>query len=176
MSTREPVAPDADSAATKGRATPKRTAARAERAKERKGGPQNRKERAAARREAMRAARSSLASTDPARLPARERVAELVYVRDLVDSRFHLGQVVVWLMVFTLVVGTVYPPVEIPIFVALLILCAVTIRDVHRIERAVGERFPASTVRVRFYAVRRIVSPRRMRRPVPRLSRGAEVR
>jgi hypothetical protein len=160
----------------KGRATPKRTEARAARAQERKAAPKSRKEKAAVRRETMRAARDSLTSTDVSKLPKHEQRPELVYTRDLIDSRFYVAQLTVWLMVVTLVIGEVFVAATIISIATVILLIVVTALDVRLIARKVNERFPDSTTRVKLYAVRRIVAPRRMRRPVPRLARGDEIR
>lgn len=164
------------SAARKGRATPKRTQARQVRAQQRKGAPQTRKERAAARRQALRSTRDSLTSTDVSKLPKHERQPELVYTRDLVDSRFYLAQSLIWLMLITLVVGTFVPAFDIVAIVALVVIIPISWWDAQVIRRRVYERYPDSAVPVRFYAIRRAMAPRKMRRPVPRLQRGAEVR
>jgi hypothetical protein len=167
---------DAEVAARKGRATPKRTEARQLRAQERKAAPKNRKEAAAARREAMRTARESLNSTDVSKLPKRERQPELVYTRDLVDSRIWAAQSLVWLMIFTLVIGTFLPVFDFVAIAVIVVIAPVSYFDARGIARKVSERFPDSSVPVRFYAIRRAMAPRRMRKPVPRLKRGAEVR
>lgn len=173
---------DADVAARKGRATPKsaatpkRTEARQLRAQERKAAPKNRKEAAAARREAMRTARESLKSTDVSKLPKRERQPELVYARDLVDSRFYVSQAVFWVMILTLIVSFAVQVVIFVTFVVFFVLLATSWFEGRQISAKVQARFPDSTVPVRFYSARRVVSPRRLRKPVARVSRGAEVR
>ena len=163
----------------KGRATPKRTDARAARASERKAAPPDRKERSAARRKSMQEAREAMNQTDVSKLPATERVPELVYVRDLVDSRFYVGQALVWVMAAVVVLGLIPSLQGISSFggmAALLVIVAITIYDCRRIAALVQERFPDSPVRVRFYAARRLFAPRRLRKPVPRVSRGAMIR
>jgi len=164
----------------KGRATPKRSQARAARAADRKKkAARTRKEAKARRRETMRETRASLTSTDVSKLPANERVPELVYARDLVDSRFYIGQALIWLMVIVIVIGQL-PALALVAnmggLIGLFVIIAATVRDSGRIQHQVNSRYPNTTARVKAYAFRRIVSPRRMRRPVPRLSRGAEVR
>jgi hypothetical protein len=166
----------AEEARRKGRATPKRTDARQARAAERKAAPQNRKEAAAARRASARAARESLTSTDVSKLPERERRPELVYARDLVDSRAYPSQTFFWLLIATLLVSFVIEVAIFATFVAFIGLIVTSWLDARSIGKKVDARFPNSTVRVRAYAGRRVVAPRRTRRPVPRLNRGDEVR
>lgn len=163
----------------KGRPTPKRNQARAARAAERKAAPQDRKARAAARRKAVQEQREALNQTDVSKLPPTERTPELIYVRDLVDSKFYAGQGAVWFAVAVFVLA-MFPPLTVLVdvigLVGLLMIAVLTWRDSRAISRAVRERYPDSTARVRGYAVRRIFSPRRLRRPVPRVARGAQVR
>jgi len=166
---------DAEEARRKGRATPKRTDARQARAQERKAAPKNRKEAAAARRESMRTARESLNSTDVSKLPKRERAPELIYTRDLADSRFYPSQGLFWLMIVTLLVSFLVEVVIFGTFVVFIALLVSAWFDARSVGLKVKQRFPTLTVPVRVYAGRRIVSPRRMRKPVPRLKRGDEV-
>jgi DUF3043 family protein len=167
---------DPETVARKNRATPKRTEARQLRAQERKAAPKNRKEAASARREAMRAARESLNSTDVSKLPKRERQPELVYARDLVDSRFYASQAVFWLMILSLVVSFVVQPAIFVTFLVFFVLIATSWFEGRKIAAKVRSRYPDSTVPVQFYSARRMVSPRRLRKPVTRVTRGAEVR
>ena len=162
----------------KGRATPKRTQARVARAQERKAAPIDRKAQAAARRKAMQEAREAMSQTDVNKLPAGERVPELVYVRDLVDSRFYISQSLIGIMVAVLVLGFV-PLVRnfasIAGLAAVIVIIPFGLLDARRVQAKVRERFPDSTVPVRFYAFRRMFSPRRLRKPIPRVARGAKI-
>lgn len=175
----EPPAPAGASA--KGKITPRRTEARAARAAARKQAPaQNRKEAAARRRQALQEARAALQSTDVSKLPPRERAPELVYTRDLVDSRFHPAEVVIWVMLGVFLLGAV-PVYGVQVLANLAgltflvaSLAATWLRSA-AVQRAVDQRYPNSTHRVRFYAARRLMAPRRFRRPVPRIRRGTAV-
>ncbi|HEV7208729.1 MAG TPA: DUF3043 domain-containing protein [Mycobacteriales bacterium] len=168
-------------AGAKGKVTPRRTDARAARAATRKKSvPKGRKEAAARRREILRETKQAMQSTDVSKLPANERVPELVYVRDLVDSRFHPAEAVIWVMVLVFLLGAV-PVYGIQLLanlfgLAFLLasLLATWLRSA-AIQKTVLVRYPRSAQRVRFYAARRMLSPRRFRRPVPRLKRGARV-
>jgi hypothetical protein len=163
----------------KGRATPKRTQARAIRATERKGGALDKKARSAARRSTMREMREAMNQTDVSKLPARERVPELVFTRDLVDSRFYAGQALIWAMLVAFLANLVpglYLVTTLGGATALIVILGSTFLDCRRIQSRVRERYPSSTVPVRFYAAQRIFAPRRLRKPVPRVARGATVR
>jgi hypothetical protein len=174
------VSDTGDAPATgKGRATPKRTQARAARATERKTAPPDRKARAAARRRSMQEAREAMNQTDVAKLPSGERVPELVYTRDVVDSKFYAGQALIWITLVIFLVSLV-PALtvitEVAGLIGVVVIIPLTWLDCRRIRRLVLERFPATTIPVRFYAMRRIVSPRRLRKPIPRVARGAQIR
>jgi hypothetical protein len=162
----------------KGRATPKRTQARVARAQQRKSAPVDRKAQSAARRRAMQEAREAMNQTDVSKLPAGERVPELVYVRDLVDSRFYVSQALIGIMVAVLVLGFIPIFGTLPSIVglaALIVILPIGVLDARKIQAKVRDRFPTSTVPVRFYAFRRMFSPRRLRKPVPRVARGTTI-
>lgn len=132
------------------------------------------------RRELMRETRQSLSSTDVSKLPPNERVPELVYVRDLIDSRVYPGQFLIFVMLAFLLVSTggrllILQYVSDAILFASIALLALSFLTAARLQERVRGRYPASTVPVRFYAFRRMIAPRRMRKPVPRLKRGAAV-
>jgi len=165
----------------KGKVTPRRTDARAARAATRKiSAPKDRKQAAARRREILSETKEAMRSTDVTKLPANERVPELVYVRDLVDSRFHPAEAVIWVMVLVFLLGAV-PVYGIQLLAnlfGLAFLVASLLATVLRaasISKAVTARYPRSVQPVRFYAGRRMLSPRRFRRPVPRVKRGTKI-
>jgi len=151
----------------KGKVTPRRTDARAARAATRKiSAPKDRKQAAARRREILSETKEAMRSTDVTKLPANERVPELVYVRDLVDSRFHPAEAVIWVMVLVFLLGAV------PVYGIQLLA---NLFGAASISKAVTARYPRSVQPVRFYAGRRMLSPRRFRRPVPRVKRGTKI-
>ncbi len=158
--------------------TPRRNAARAQRAKTLKGTPVSKKEARARTRAAYDSTREQLKSTDPSKLPATERVPELVYVRDLVDTRVNLASalipVVAVYFVGTFVINALTKDRTIQTsifylsflwFLAIFVDCYVMSR---KVESAVRARHPETTARVRGYAMKRAIGPKRMRRPVVR--------
>ncbi|HEX7354896.1 MAG TPA: DUF3043 domain-containing protein [Mycobacteriales bacterium] len=161
----------------KGAPTPKQKEARARRAQELKGTPKTRKQQSAARRAAIDDTREALKSTDVSKLPKNERQPELVYARDLVDTRRNLaGSVWVVAVVYfigTTVAGSVRNNVfqSSVLFLSLFWFIAMIVDAVlmaRQIDSRVRARFPDSTVRVKAYAIRRAFSLKRWRRPVVR--------
>lgn len=157
--------------------TPKRSEARAARAQQLKSRPKSRKEQSAARRATFDQTREAMKSTDVSKLPKNERVPELVYARDLVDSRRNLAGSV-WIVAVLYFIGTSLAGttrntalqtsillLSLLWFVAMLVDAYLLARNVDRRVRA---RYPESTVRVKAYAARRAFAIRRWRRPVPR--------
>jgi Protein of unknown function (DUF3043) len=167
----------------KGRPTPKRSDAR----KTRRGpAPTNRKEAAAAQRERNRAqrrtTRQALVTGDERNLPPRDAGPERRLARDVVDSRFTLGQVLFLLIFADFVLSLVH--VQTINFIAdvaaLLSLTAMTVdgaRNGRRAKLAVIEKFGMDEARgISSYAFMRSLLPRRFRRPPPKVKRGEPVR
>lgn len=157
--------------------TPKQKEARAARAQQLKGKPQSRKEQSAARRAAVEQTREALKSTDVSKLPKNEREPELVYTRDLVDTRRNLAGSV-WVVAVVYFIGTtIAGSVRNNVFQSSILFLSLfwflaMIVDAYlmakQINSRVRARFPGTTVRVKGYAARRAFSLRRWRRPVPR--------
>jgi hypothetical protein len=180
-----PLQPDLEPATTpagKGRATPKRAAARKAR---RNATPKNRKEAAALQRErnreSRRLARQSLMTGDERHLPARDAGPEKRLARDIVDSRFTLGQVLFGLIFLAyglaLVPNDAIRSASVP---AALLLLTVMVLDGARIGRrakvAVVVKYGVTQARgISAYAFMRSLLPRRFRRPPPKVRRGAQV-
>ncbi|MGH3743689.1 MAG: DUF3043 domain-containing protein, partial [Mycobacteriales bacterium] len=151
--------------------------ARAARAQQLKGKPRTRKEQSAARRAAVGETREALKSTDVSKLPKNEREPELVYTRDLVDTRRNLAGSV-WVVAVVYFIGTtVAGSVRNNIFQSSILFLSLfwflaMIVDAYlmakQIDSRVRARFPTTTVRVKAYAARRAFSLKRWRRPVPR--------
>jgi hypothetical protein len=173
-------APVEQPVAGKGRATPKRSEARKAR---RSAVPSNRKEAAAVQRqrnrEARLRARQALMSGDERHLPPRDAGPERRLARDVVDSRFTLGQVFVVIIGVVFVLGIAVPNTAVQgatNLAGLLALTAIVI-DSARCGRAakvaVGEKFGAAGARgISSYAFLRAMLPRRFRRPPPKVMRG----
>jgi hypothetical protein len=160
----------------KGRATPKRSQARAQRgqsAPSTASGRAGRREAAAQRRERQTAYRQALLSTDPRQLPPAERLPEKVVARDVVDSRPSAGPLLLGALVLEVVGGFVKShEVDLVLFYLLYAALLVAMIDsgirVVQVRRAVSRQVPHPSARVGFYAVRRGLFPKRWRRPVPR--------
>ena len=167
----------------KGRPTPKRRDAQKRR---RTPVPTNRKEAAKQRRERVREQRSlqrqALLTGDERHLPPRDQGPAKRLARDVVDTRFTLGQVFFGLILLVLVLSFVvnprnYPTVAAAINVLSLIAVIAVFVDSARVGRkakrlvaaAYGEK---SSIGVTTYATIRAMQPRRFRRPPPRLKRG----
>jgi hypothetical protein len=193
-SAKQPVdsAPDeasAESAKTegpngKGRPTPSRRQAEAAR-KQRLGAlPADPKAARRAEREAQRAAydrsRQALKSGDERYYPARDRGQARAFVRDYVDGRFRLLELLMPLVVIswlTLVTGRsqVIVAGELAMEVVVVIGLVLGVLLSFRVKRAVGEKFGPDDVRgTGFYAFSRALMPRIMRQPKPRLTLGGK--
>jgi hypothetical protein len=159
--------------------TPRRNAARARRSQTLKGSPVSKKEAKARTRAAYDESRAALKQTDLSKLPANERVPELVYVRDLVDSRYNLAgammPVAVLYFVATFATSTLARKdaqlSQSVLFLTLFWFLGMIVDSLimsRKLEVKVRARFPGSTVKLRGYAVRRAFALKRFRRPVPR--------
>jgi hypothetical protein len=164
--------------AGKGRPTPKRSEARAARAKSATA-PQtstDRKQAREDRRRQSREYRAAMASGDVSRLPPRERAPERVLARDFVDSRINVGPFFL-LVAAVYFVGSVFPGTYVrlaAIYLMLLGILAVVVDSLvlaRQVTRRVAEKYPDSKVRVRAYAAQRALLPRRWRMPKPRVDR-----
>lgn len=155
--------------------TPRRNAARAARKQQLKAKPLSTREKRAKTRTAYDDTRAAMRSTDVTKLPANERRPELVYARDLVDTRANLGSAIIPVAVVYFIGTFVFSKVPVVSeailflalfwFIAMIVDAAVMSR---KLEAKVLTRYPDSTVKVRMYAARRAFGLKRMRRPVPR--------
>lgn len=182
----ESAAPPSDGSAAattgKGRPTPKRKEARQARrqpvARTRKEADRLRRDRT---REQRRLQRQALLTGDERHLPARDRGPARRLARDIVDSRFTVGQFALVLILVLFILSTT-PNLLVGLIVrlALLVLTVVTLaqgwllaREVRR--RVEAEHGTAAARGVASYAFWRALSARRMRRPPPRVKRGDTV-
>lgn len=182
----DPEQPGPPAVSGKGRPTPKRRDAQKRR---RTAVPANRKEAAKLRRERMREQRTlqrqALLTGDERHLPARDAGPAKRLARDVVDSRFTLGQVFFGLILVVLVLSFVvnprrYPTVAAAVnLIALLSVIAVFIDSViigRKAKRLVTAAYDAkSAVGITAYATIRAMQPRRLRRPPPRVKRGQPI-
>jgi len=192
---RTPAAADPDEAATdeidvtdprytpgKGQPTPKRSDARQAR---RKPVPKTRKEaeklRRERNREQRRTMRQALASGDERNLPARDRGPARRLARDIVDSRFTLGQyALVAILVLFLLTNTPNRVFGLVSRLLLLLATGVVMAQGWQIakiaEGRVREQYGADAARgIKSYVFWRSLSARRLRRPPPKVKRGDPV-
>jgi hypothetical protein len=185
-------------AAGKGRPTPKRRDAQKRR---RQPMPGNKKEAAKLRRERAREVRAlqrkALQSGDEKHLPARDAGPAKRLARDLVDSRFTLGQTLFGLIVVSLLAAVVTTPsttkdasgkvvkqantlgalVTILSILALIAIFVDAMRIGRKARRTVAERFgDKQSFGITGYAAIRAMQPRRLRRPPPMVKRGGSPR
>jgi hypothetical protein len=175
----EPEPEEPAQPAGKGRPTPKRSDARKAR---RTAAPRNRKEATALSREKSRdqrrLARQALMTGDERHLPARDAGPERRLARDVVDSRFTLGQIFFVLIFVAFAASFVNVPVIriVANFAALLALVGMVADSAangRRAKLAVTEKYGADRARgIQFYAFGRSFLPRRFRRPPPKVQRG----
>jgi hypothetical protein len=162
----------------KGRPTPKRADARKKR---RAATPTNRKEAAALRRERLReqrmAQRQALITGDERHLPPRDAGPAKRLARDVVDSRFTVGQVFFGLVLAVLFLSFIRnTTLQAIMNIVLLLLLAGVALDAVRVgrmaKRTVEEKYgDKDATGVMGYATIRALQPRRLRRPPARVSR-----
>ena len=168
-----------DTPTGKGHATPTRKEKEAARKR-----PLVSSDRAAARKQARTQmqlqrdkARIGLANGDEKYLPARDRGPQKRYVRDYVDARFSIGEMLLPFL-FIVIIATIIPNQEIVailyivvygfIFVALLDVIVMGFL----LKRRLAEKFGADRVeKFRFYAAMRALQLRMMRLPKPQVKR-----
>jgi hypothetical protein len=164
--------------AGKGRPTPKRDEARKKR---RAATPTNRKEAAALRRQRLReqrtAQRQALVTGDERNLPTRDAGPARRLARDVVDSRFTIGQIFFGLVLAVLLLSfSRNTKVEIVTNIVMLVLFVGVIVDAVRVgrlaRRQVEEKYgDKDATGITGYATMRALQPRRLRRPPARASR-----
>src|SRR3954471_2795989 len=179
------AAPASEQPAGKGRPTPKRRDAQ----KRRRGPvPANKKDAQAQRRAQARESRmlqrQALLSGDERHLPARDAGPAKRLARDVVDSRFTLGQVFFGMILVVLVASlaiptdyrTVLAAVKALSFLAVLLVFLDSLRMGGRAKSMVTAAYDAkSAYGVTAYAAIRSMQPRRLRRPPPKVKRGDSI-
>ena len=171
--------------AGKGRPTPKRKDARKQRSL---AVPANSKEAAKLRREKSREQRSmqrqALLTGDERHLPARDAGPAKKLARDIVDSRFTLGQIFFGMILVVLALSfTIHgksqgekaaaAAVNLVSIVALFVVFIDALRVGRKAKREVTEKFGIKeSIGITGYAMVRAMQPRRMRRPPPKKKRG----
>jgi hypothetical protein len=113
-------------------------------------------------------------------LPIRDRGPQKKFVRDYVDARFSIGELMIPFMVILIITSLfseVVPAVTMIGFVALWAFFILAIIDVlivgFILNRKLGAKFGADRVeKVRWYAAMRALQLRPMRLPKPQVKRG----
>ncbi|WP_308119371.1 DUF3043 domain-containing protein [Streptomyces sp. JJ38] len=170
-----------DPQAPKGRPTPKRRDAQAQRRSLSKP-PANRKEAAKRAREARRAdmakQREALATGDERYLPPRDRGPTRRFARDYIDAKWHIAEfflpIAVLILVLSIVPNVQAKNLSLVLWmgvIAMIVLDSVV--TARRLKKALRERFPGENLRgVTMYALMRTLQMRRMRLPKPQVARG----
>ena len=165
----------------KGRPTPTRKEAEAA-AKARAKVPRTRKEQAAAQRQARgtssKTIRQAMREGDERYYPPRDKGPVRRFVRDFVDARFSMIELVIPLLLLTLVLG--YSGSQQLAYwgnTLLLIVMLVVVFDMiwlrFRLRRALAERLPGKSMQgVTYYAITRAMQMKFMRIPKPRVRIG----
>ncbi|GAB3604389.1 DUF3043 domain-containing protein [Microbacterium aureliae] len=170
----------AGGAGGKGRPTPTRAEREAARKRPLVADTKEAKARARAELTAQREkARVGLAAGDPRYLPARDQGPQRKFVRDYVDSGFHLGELVMPAMI-VVIIATFIPVAEVQFysFVVLWVFIFFVIGDMIltaiNVKRAVKERFGAERMErgLGWYAAMRSIQMRFLRLPKPQVKRG----
>ncbi|MBB4892791.1 putative integral membrane protein [Streptomyces olivoverticillatus] len=170
-----------DPQAPKGRPTPKRSHATAQR-RSMAAAPADRKEAAKRARESRRAdlarQREALANGDERFLPARDKGPIRSYVRDFVDARYSVAEFFLPLAVLILVLsminrGTFQSYVLLAWLVVIVLIVLNSAVTGISLKRALKQRFPDENLRGAVpYGLMRTLQIRRLRLPKPKVKRG----
>lgn len=187
MARRAPVeaAPEVPIGPGKGRATPSRR--QQEQARRRPLVPTDRK--AASRTARTDAsvernrARIGLANGEDRYLPVKDRGPQRRFVRDVIDSRLRLGELLypvfgVFFVGSFLITGAAQSYLFIGLWVFVIIVVADGLLAARGIKRRMVEKFgPAAVLKgINFYAVTRVIQFRSLRMPKPQVKRGTQIR
>ncbi|MDQ2661217.1 MAG: DUF3043 domain-containing protein [Actinomycetota bacterium] len=165
-----------------GKGTPTPSRAQQEAARKRPLVPNDRKLAAkqarAKQAEARERARVGMAVGDERYLPVRDRGPQKRYVRDYIDARFSIGEVLIPVM-FAVIILTLVPSPEVQTIgiLALWAFFLVAVLDVvvlgFILTRKIKEKFGEHKAeRVRWYAAMRALQLRPLRLPKPQVKRG----
>jgi hypothetical protein len=168
----------------KGRPTPTRKEAEAA-AKARAKAPRTRKEMAAAQRgaraESSQRVRQAMKSGDERYYPARDRGPVRRFVRDYVDSRFSLIELVIPLLLVTLILGysgndqlRQWGNTLLTVMVLFVIVDMLVLR--FRLRRELARRFPDQSLKgLTYYAITRALQMKFMRLPKAQVKLGQKL-
>ncbi|GAA2157847.1 DUF3043 domain-containing protein [Kitasatospora kazusensis] len=170
-----------DPQAKKGRPTPKRSEAEANR-RTKVTVPKDRKEAAKQSRERMRSERekqrTALIAGDERYLPPRDKGPVRRFARDYVDSRWSLAEFFLPYAVLVLILSIVRVPVlQLLSTVLFLIFFVLVVADFFRLglglRKSLAARFPGQSTRGAVsYGLMRTLQMRRLRLPKPQVKRG----
>jgi len=168
----EPVAP------TKGHATPTRKEQEA--ARKRPLVPSDRRLAARQSRSQVQAARErariGMAAGDPKYLPVRDKGPQKKYVRDYIDARWSLGEVLLPLLVLVIIsyfFESIAAYVLIAVWGAIIIVVTEGIIVGILLRRKLAAKFGTVERGVRWYAFMRMIQMRVLRLPKPQVKRGS---
>ncbi|GAA1509282.1 hypothetical protein BJ978_002582 [Agromyces terreus] len=164
-----------------GKGAPTPTRAEQEAARKRPLVPNDRKEAAKAAKakeaEARERARVGMAAGDERYLPMRDRGPQKKFVRDYVDARFSIGEILIPVM-FAVIILTFIPSAQVQAIgiLALWSFFLIAIVDVivlgQVLTRKLRAKYGEKTERVRWYAAMRALQLRMLRLPKPQVKRG----
>ena len=181
----EPGEPDSSATAQKkGRPTPSRKEAEALN-KARNKVPRTRKEQAQARRltrgESSSKMRDAMKTGDERYLPARDKGPVRRFIRDFVDSKFSLIELLLPVMVVVLVLGWSGSPAlasfaNASLLAVLLVMVIEVVRMRLRLRKELQSRFPDEPLNgTTYYAVMRSLQMRFMRMPKAQVKIGQQL-
>lgn len=135
------------------------------------------------RRQASLAVRQAMVTGDESRMPARDRGPVRRYIRDAVDSRFSIGEVLLPAMLVALLLSLIPQVWALTLVFAIVYgLVFLSIIDAwllwRRLKKELGAKFGADQIPSgsMMYAVMRTFQVRRTRLPRPMIARGADPR
>ncbi|MEY4741485.1 MAG: hypothetical protein RL672_235 [Actinomycetota bacterium] len=170
--------------AGKGKATPSRKSQEAAHRKPLVGdrSADGRKAQRAAMQEDRRKAREGMMAGDDRYLTARDKGPQRRFARDLVDSRFTVGELVMPALFVVILVSAI--PNKVIETITLLFMWALFIAIAidgiligRRVQRRLEQKFGADRVErgLRWYAAMRSIQMRAMRLPKPQVKRGSKI-
>ncbi|GAA1239486.1 DUF3043 domain-containing protein [Janibacter melonis] len=133
----------------------------------------------AARREQSMKMRQAMMTGDDRNLPPRDKGPVRRYVRDAVDRRFNLGEMLLLLMLAVLVMSVIAPSIATLFFLGVYVLFALAVLDAvllwRRTKKGILAKFGEDTdlKGLPMYAGMRSFQMRRTRMPKPQVERGA---
>lgn len=173
---KNPVAP-------KGRATPTRKEQEAQRKRPLVGGktPEARALSKDQQRTQRERARVGMANGEEKYLPVRDRGPQKRFIRDYVDGRWSIGELVIPVLAIVVILQLVVPGTQTVGTIALYAFIVLVVIDVViltiMLRRALAAKFGADKVeRLGLYHATRTIQLRPMRLPKPQVKRGDRVR